>query len=92
MTGKTTLILFFVTVILFCGTKSSEILDNICEGFDFGYLSHPDPERCTEYIICLHGEYHLQNCACPGYIFHLPYRYCVKGEYDQNIGNRKLIS
>lgn len=69
----------FLVIFLFCGIKSAEIPDDICDGITFGYLAHPDPTRCTEYIICLFEEHHLFNCSQPGHIFYLPYTYCVRG-------------
>ena len=79
MTGKYFLVPFLISIIFLCGIKNFEIPENICEGIDFGYLSHPDPQRCTEYIVCLRGEYHLFVCAYPGYIFYLLVRHCVRG-------------
>ena len=79
MSIKFILIPIFVIFLSFGIIKSAEVPYDICYGIRFGYLAHPDPQRCTEYIICFYQEPYVFSCAYPGHIFYLPYTYCVKG-------------
>ncbi|CAG9811757.1 unnamed protein product [Chironomus riparius] len=80
MAIKIILVPILVIFLSFGNIESAEVNPDICKGNNFGFLAHPDPQRCTEYIICFFEEPYFFTCAYPDQIFFLPYTYCVKGD------------
>ena len=74
-----------MTIKIFCliwmifGASCVDIPSEICSGISQGMISHPDPTRCTEFILCFLGTAHLQRCLRPNEIFHQPAQDCVPG-------------
>ncbi|KAL7014685.1 hypothetical protein ACKWTF_016065 [Chironomus riparius] len=80
MAIKIILVPILVIFLSFGNIESVKVDPDICKGINFGFLAHPDPQRCTEYIICFNEEPYFFTCAYPDQIFFLPYTYCVKGD------------
>lgn len=60
--------------------ENVDIPNDICRGIDQGFLAHPDPRRCTEFIICIFENPFVFNCTRPNEIFYPPSRDCVAGK------------
>ncbi|KAL7014687.1 hypothetical protein ACKWTF_016067 [Chironomus riparius] len=71
--------LFFLFCILF-GANCVDIPSDYCRGLNGVMLAHPDPTRCTEFVLCLFENPIVRQCLRSNEIFYQPAQDCVLGD------------
>ena len=70
--------IFFLLLVLF-GVNCVDIPSDYCTGLNGVMLPHPDPTRCTEFVLCLFGNPIVRQCLRLNEIFYPPAQDCVLG-------------
>jgi hypothetical protein len=70
----------FVWIFSLLAFGRCEVPYDVCEGVTIGFLPHPDPRNCVEFILCVLEEPTVFPCERANEIFYPPVGNCVPGE------------
>ena len=69
----------FYLILITLVVDSVDIPSDYCKGIEQGVLPHPDPTRCTEFVLCFYETINVLNCTRPNEIFYPPAEDCLPG-------------
>ncbi|XP_070495179.1 mucin-2-like [Chironomus tepperi] len=70
---------FNLILIILVVVDCVDIPSDYCAGIEDGFLPHPDPTRCTEFVLCFFGTAYLMHCERQNTIFYPSARDCLPG-------------
>ncbi|KAG5666844.1 hypothetical protein PVAND_014854 [Polypedilum vanderplanki] len=70
----------FILIFSFFSLIYCEIPEDYCKDIQVGFLPHPDPNNCVEFILCVLERPEVFRCERENEIFYPPVNNCVPGD------------